>query len=341
MLELSWFSWIIIAISFVFYKIASITNSYTAKLKQDTDPDSKVLPKELKILTYNIFLRPPLLVNNAHDYKDQRLQEFMKVMGRYDVIGLQEMFSFLNGRRSRLIKEAEKLGFRYYVSCKPVYSFYGWKILLHWNALKMIADGGVMVFSKYPIVETDSLLFEEAIQADSLAAKQLVYAKIQLGPSPSGKGFEYLHFFTTHLQSSYLNNEDNTDNANIRLRQVKKVGKFIKEKLRKHQLQQNDSNSRCYAILTGDLNVDSRCHFDGREGDDSDEYKQMIRTLLDEDYDYDRDPHPKNVNRKGVYNGDDDDYRRNDGDGDYRDRDYDDIDRSDDGIAIIDCLKRE
>jgi hypothetical protein len=44
-------------------------------------------PIKLKFLTYNIFLRPPLINNNGDDYKDLRCNLFMKkFMPDYDFI---------------------------------------------------------------------------------------------------------------------------------------------------------------------------------------------------------------------------------------------------------------
>ncbi len=55
---------------------------------------------ELKILTYNIFLRPPFIKNNKDDYKNERLEEFYRIIksGDFDIIALQEIFSLGNFR---------------------------------------------------------------------------------------------------------------------------------------------------------------------------------------------------------------------------------------------------
>ena len=41
---------------------------------------------EIKILTYNLFLRPYLIKNNEDDYKQERLDLFIEQIDNYDVI---------------------------------------------------------------------------------------------------------------------------------------------------------------------------------------------------------------------------------------------------------------
>ena len=62
--------------------------------------------RPIKLLTYNLFCRP--IINNMQsDKKDERLEEFMKVMVNFDVLCLQEIFdTWNNTRRERLITAA-------------------------------------------------------------------------------------------------------------------------------------------------------------------------------------------------------------------------------------------
>jgi hypothetical protein len=52
------------------------------------------------VLTYNLYLRPPLVNSNGNDYKNERLAEFIKLIPKYDVICLQEVFALGNSRYS-------------------------------------------------------------------------------------------------------------------------------------------------------------------------------------------------------------------------------------------------
>ena len=91
----------------------------------------------IRILAYNIFLRPPLIKNNRSDYKDERLKGFIKLLPEFDIICLQEMFGFLNKRKHKLIRCATKAGFLYYAgSSSP--SFF----------TSFVVDGGLLVLSR-------------------------------------------------------------------------------------------------------------------------------------------------------------------------------------------------
>jgi endonuclease/exonuclease/phosphatase family metal-dependent hydrolase len=66
-------------------------------------------------LSYNLFIRPPGIKNNSNDYKDERLNEFIKIMDRFDVIGLQEIFAAFSSRQQTLIDAAYEKGFLYHL----------------------------------------------------------------------------------------------------------------------------------------------------------------------------------------------------------------------------------
>ena len=86
------------------------------------DMDREDVPQvaEVEVLCFNMFVRPPFVNNNGDDYKDERLAEFVKIMGNYDVICLQEMFGVYSRRREFLIEQAYELGFLFHaVSPKP------------------------------------------------------------------------------------------------------------------------------------------------------------------------------------------------------------------------------
>lgn len=106
--------------------------------------------KDVRVLTLNIFLRPPLVKNNSSDHKEIRLNEFEKVLAKneFDIIALQEIFALGNSRQRRLINMAAKHGFYYYTRSSPPPMF----------SAKFI-DGGLLILSKFPIVETDAHIY--------------------------------------------------------------------------------------------------------------------------------------------------------------------------------------
>lgn len=46
----------------------------------------------IKLLTFNVFLRPPPIKTNEDDYKEQRFMEILNVIDNYDIVCFQEMF---------------------------------------------------------------------------------------------------------------------------------------------------------------------------------------------------------------------------------------------------------
>ena len=80
------------------------TSSKSSKL-EDT-PCDKIERNHIKLLTYNMFMRPPPVKTNASDFKDARLNEFVKQLDDFDIICHQEIFTTLNTRKQRLISYA-------------------------------------------------------------------------------------------------------------------------------------------------------------------------------------------------------------------------------------------
>jgi hypothetical protein len=63
-----------------------------------------------------MFLRPPPVRNKQGDSKDARLEEFINTyLGDFDIICFQEIFSYLNNRRAKLVSAARKAGYKYHV----------------------------------------------------------------------------------------------------------------------------------------------------------------------------------------------------------------------------------
>ena len=40
----------------------------------------------IRLLTYNLYMRPPPVKTNASDHKDDRLKEYVKLLDHYDII---------------------------------------------------------------------------------------------------------------------------------------------------------------------------------------------------------------------------------------------------------------
>jgi len=207
----------------------------------------------VKVLTYNIFIRPPLIKNNKSDFKSQRLQLFTSdELGKWDIIGFQEMFAAFSDRQNYLIKQAAKKGLLYHVKSRSpsVIS-------------KFLIDGGLLILSRYPIVASSEITYSECMQADALAAKGAIHALIQFQPG------QFVHVFNTHLQASYNDPRSLTKFQKsqwVRTSQLQELAAFM------HTTTKNDS----YPImLLGDFNVNGRKS--PTDASDSEEYLNMIQ----------------------------------------------------------------
>jgi endonuclease/exonuclease/phosphatase family metal-dependent hydrolase len=197
--------------------------------------------KHINLLALNIFLRPPLVKNNLSDHKDARLEEFIKLLPQFDIVCLEEMFSFLNTRKHKLIREAAKAGFLHYAdSTSP--SFLS----------SFLVDGGLLVLSRFPILATEFKPYPYGIFSDALSQKGILYVKIQVKD-------EIVHLFQTHTQASYIGSNKKLS-IMTRGDQLNVIRTFMQECLSKYGWKENEMS-----LLVGDLNIDARNPFIERE----------------------------------------------------------------------------
>jgi hypothetical protein len=64
------------------------------------------LRKKIKLLTLNVFLRPPPIKHNADDFKEERFAEILKLVEDYDILCFEEMFQTGSFRPERMIDHA-------------------------------------------------------------------------------------------------------------------------------------------------------------------------------------------------------------------------------------------
>ena len=190
-------------------------------------------PTKVRVLTYNIFLRPPAINTNLDDYKNARVEEFIKSMKEYDIVCLQEAFGFWNNRKQMLIKLAQKQGYVSFAeSPNPsIFSSY-------------VIDGGLLIFSRYKIVKSEFHAYPYSVQADSVAMKGVLYAKVGLADN-------HIHVFTTHTQATHGNAFD-IDTYITRGDQLLAFRKFLDQIIAREYVEGD------IVILCGDFNVNSR-----------------------------------------------------------------------------------
>jgi len=253
-----WF-WVLNIAYYTYFLIEQWQSKQIRKFQEDAQKNFQfpTITSNIRVLTYNIFLRPPFVKNNMDDFKNERLKGFIdQVLSKnyFDVILLQEIFNLGNTRQRKLLEVARKAGYVFHARGVgiPLFS-------------KKFIDAGLLILSKYPIVERDAHLYRHGNQIDSWAAKQMIYAKIKVSQ------WQYVHLFTTHMQASYFDSEDhqNVINDKSRLGQVDELADFIHSKIH---------NSPFPAIVAGDFNIHARManELDSME---TKEYQYLIRKL--------------------------------------------------------------
>ncbi|KAI7889118.1 Endonuclease/exonuclease/phosphatase [Mucor mucedo] len=188
-----------------------------------------------RILTFNMFMRPPGIKNNKNDFKNERLDFIVQnILPAYDIITVQEAFAYANRRIDRFLAAAFKQGFYYQVASSRHYP---------WD---LAGDGGLLILSKYPIQKSDRIEFPRGVHSDWLSFKGALHALVEIDSTHS------VHVYTTHTQASYDNNGAiNFDDTKVRLSQFAAVHQFIADTAKE------DSHP---ILLMGDLNVDAAAH---------------------------------------------------------------------------------
>ena len=192
-----------------------------------------LLNNQIKLLTYNMFLRP-LVNTNESDYKYERLDVFTKhYIEEFDIVCLQEVFEGFNSFKATLISKASEVGFiDSAIPTRPGF--------FDSNAI----DGGLVILSKFSIVESDSIVFKYWASDWILSSKGCIYAKVYVHGN-------FVHVFNTHLQASYYTTfETYKEWINSRLYQWRELAKFI-------DLKTKDASSEDIIILCGDFNISS------------------------------------------------------------------------------------
>ncbi|GAN04247.1 Endonuclease/Exonuclease/phosphatase [Mucor ambiguus] len=190
-----------------------------------------------RLLTFNMFMRPPGVKNNENDYKSERLDYIINhVLPLHDIITVQEAFAYANRRIDQLLMAAFEQGFHYHVASPRHYP---------WD---LAGDGGLLILSRYPIKRADRIEFSRGVHADWLSFKGALHALIQVGSNKD----QLVHVYTTHTQASYDNGGKlNLDDTKVRLSQFAHVHQFIQDTA------QDDTHP---ILLMGDLNVDAAVH---------------------------------------------------------------------------------
>ena len=222
----------------------SMDNDDENEIKENNINSKNNLNEELsyrnsvRLLSYNFFLRPPPVNNNGSDYKNERLKDFIEFLPEFDIICFQEIFTTLTDRKHQMIREAAKSGFKYHVSSRPP-SFLS----------EYITDAGLLILSRYEIVECDYYDYYLNISGDAPSNKGIIYAKIKINN-------RCLFLFNTHLQSTYFDESQSNinDTIQVRTKQTEELINFVYNKLLTFP---RDEIEKGLVLIVGDFNIDA------------------------------------------------------------------------------------
>jgi len=131
--------------------------------------------QEIKVVTWNVFLRPALLPDKQMERVDSIATHL--ISNDYDIIALQEVFH--RKARKQLISQLD--------SCFPYY-------LEPERSGIFKINSGLMTFSKHPIIKDKHTFYSNLIAADKLSSKGLQMAHVMVGG-------DTLLIANTHLQA--------------------------------------------------------------------------------------------------------------------------------------------
>ncbi|KNC48548.1 endonuclease/Exonuclease/phosphatase, partial [Thecamonas trahens ATCC 50062] len=214
---------------------------------------------QLRLLSYNVNVLPRgvwMFGTGQGLHASERLAAIAARIskGNYDVLALQELFHtpLLPGDlQASFVAQMHEAGFHHVVtSPKPSLG----RMLLR----SKVTDSGLIICSKYRIVESESLTFSSAGWGlDMGASKGVLYALVELGPR------SWLHVFNCHLQAAHSG-------------------------MSSRELAQIHARHLFSYVLTGDFNVDAIAESQARVllgvpqlpgTAESDDYRRMMETL--------------------------------------------------------------
>jgi len=176
-----------------------------------------LLVNMVRVLSQNMYLRPGLIQHRHGDNKRARFLKLLSLLPQYDVVCLQEMWY----RRADLLIYAAKVGLPYY-AVSP-------------KSLK--TDGGLVILSRYPMVEKRFFLFKNGIFPDTMIRKGALAVRIVIGNSN-------LRVINLHAQSSYK--KIDPDAHRVQLTQLRATLKW--------------AGLQPHTLVLGDFNLDGMQH---------------------------------------------------------------------------------
>jgi endonuclease/exonuclease/phosphatase family metal-dependent hydrolase len=203
----------------------------------------------VRILSFNAFWRPNIIRLGKNEWAKERAAILLSKVVDYDIVVLSECYSFMGSPISSFIKSMNAKGFIYIARTPPVPVF-----------LPAIVDGGLIIFSRFPITANETTTFDLSYGIDTWISKGFVYAKILTGPGT------HIHVFAIHPQANYKDNLLGCEA--VRFAQLRQMMAVVRRRAMDGQP----------IFVIGDLNVDALQDESKRKRSVS-EYNRLIQTL--------------------------------------------------------------
>ncbi len=197
------------------------------------------------ILSYLIYL---VKKNKFSEFKSER-QNYLceNDLGTRDIVALQELYGgWLPGSRfyrDRMKSLCNGVGLKFYAFAgRPSFP-------------KLLFDQGLAIFSRFPVTESERLVFRTQSIWDYLfVARSCLYAKIEV-PGNELENSRVIHCFTVHTAPSLKDMKERTILANVIKekiptvrRQADEIGAFVKKKV-------GAKDHHSLIVVMGDFNI--------------------------------------------------------------------------------------
>ena len=220
-------------------RVHPLNEELCAKLKNNKEiifSEAERPNNVIKFLDMNSMLLP-LLPENPN-YKAgcqyERLSDmFVEVFQDYDIITMQEVLAIFTGELKEIVIEfALKAGFIYHYEQKPSCPL---------PIEPYFCDSGLMILSRFPIVESDFQQFSLGLFDDAEVQRGILYAKIQI---TAGKTIQV---FTLHTQCTNYSYES----------QYVKVARMIRDSAMDELVafMETKITGDSLTLLAGDFNI--------------------------------------------------------------------------------------
>lgn len=180
----------------------------------------------VSVLNYNVMMLPKwLYLDHQQFYRAEQIPSALSRTGQFwDVVVFNE--AFWADSRTKLLQGMFITG--YFFSSEVVGNKGG----------GVSSNGGVVIVSRWPILEQEEIIYSTCVGSDCLANKGAMYVKIN-------KGGRICHIFGTHLQS-----DSGLIESLVRKAQLQALAAFIKKKT------EGAGTRGEPVIISGDFNID-------------------------------------------------------------------------------------